>query len=72
MTAPSKASLSRVEYGRSVLFIPRYRLVQELPMAKRNHDLPRMLRRLDNFNPLIIDDLGYLPQGAENWRYCSP
>ncbi len=24
-----------------------------------------MLRRLDNFDLLVIDDLGYLPQGAE-------
>ena len=24
-----------------------------------------MLRKLDNFDLLIIDDLGYLPQGAE-------
>ena len=28
-------------------------------------ELPRMLRKLDNFDLLMIDDLGYLPQGAE-------
>ena len=33
--------------------------------AKRDLDLPRMLRKLDNYDLLIIDDLGYLPQGAE-------
>ena len=33
--------------------------------AKRDLELPRMLRKLDNFDLLIIDDLGYLPQGAE-------
>ena len=33
--------------------------------AKRDLDLPRMLRKLDNFDLLVIDDLGYLPQGAE-------
>ena len=32
---------------------------------KRDLDLPRMLRRLDDFDLLIMDDLGYLPQGAE-------
>ena len=32
--------------------------------AKRDLDLPRMLRKLDNFDLLVIDDLGYLPQGA--------
>ena len=33
--------------------------------AKRDLDLPRMLRKLDNYDLLVIDDLGYLPQGAE-------
>ena len=54
-----------VQSGRSVLFIPAYRLVQDMLAAKRDLDLPRMLRKLDNFDLLIIDDLGYLPQGAE-------
>ena len=54
-----------VESGRSVLFTPAYRLVQDMLAAKRDLDLPRMLRKLDNFDFLLIDDLGYLPQGAE-------
>ena len=33
--------------------------------AKRDLELPRMLRKLDNFDMLVIDDLGYLPRGAE-------
>ena len=53
-----------VQSGRSVLFVPAYRLVQDMLAAKRDLDLPRMLRKLDNFDLLIIDDLGYLPQGA--------
>ena len=48
-----------VESGRSVLFTPAYRLVQDMLAAKRDLNLPRMLRNL------LIDDLGYLPQGAE-------
>ena len=32
--------------------------------ARRDLDLPRMLRKLDNFDLLVIDDLGYMPQGA--------
>lgn len=40
---------------------PAYRLVQDILAAKRDLDLPRMLRKLDNFDLLIIDDLGYLP-----------
>ena len=54
-----------VQAGRSVLFIPAYRLVQDMLAAKRDLDLPRMLRKLDNYDLLVIDDLGYLPQGAE-------
>ena len=54
-----------VQSGRSVLFVPAYRLVQDMLAAKRDLDLLRMLRKLDNFDLLVIDDLGYLPQGAE-------
>jgi len=54
-----------VEAGRSVLFMPAYRLVQELLAARRDLQLPRALRKLDSFGFLLIDDLGYLPQGAE-------
>ena len=54
-----------VESGRSVPFAPAYRLVQGLLAAKRDIVLPRQLRKLDNSDFLALDDLGYLPQGAE-------
>ena len=54
-----------VESGMSVLFAPAYRLVQDLLAAKRDLSLPRQLRKLDNYDFLLLDDLGYLPQGAE-------
>ena len=54
-----------VETGHSVLFAPAYRLVQDLLAAKRDFALPRQLRKLDNFDFLLLDDLGYLPQGNE-------
>jgi DNA replication protein DnaC len=54
-----------VEAGRSVLFTPTYALVQELLAAKRDLALPRALRRLDLFDVLILDDLGYVQQQAE-------
>ena len=47
-----------VEAGHSVLFAPAYRLVQELLAAKRDLDLPRQLRKLDNFDFLLLDDPG--------------
>jgi DNA replication protein DnaC len=54
-----------VEAGRSVLFIPAYQLVQDLLAAKRDLQLPRALRKLDTYEFLLIDDLGYLPQKTE-------
>ncbi len=37
----------------------------DLVAAKRGLALPRQLRKLDNYDFLLLDDLGYLPQGAE-------
>jgi DNA replication protein DnaC len=51
--------------GRSVLFTPTYQLVQELLIAKRDLELPRALRRLDVFELLILDDIGYVQQAPE-------
>jgi DNA replication protein DnaC len=54
-----------IEQGHAVLFAPAYQLVQELLAAKRDLALPRALRRLDQFDALVLDDLGYLKQRAE-------
>ena len=54
-----------MEAGHSVLFALAYRLVQDLLAAKRDPTLPRQLRKLDSYDFLLLDDLGYLPQGAE-------
>ena len=48
--------------GHAVLFRPAYRLVQELQAAKRDLALPRLLRKLDHFELLILDDIGYIEQ----------
>ncbi len=53
-----------IEEGHSVLFVPTFELVQDLLAAKRDLDLPRALRKLDRFDVLILDDLGYLKQRA--------
>ena len=44
-----------IERGHAVLFMPTYSLVQELLAAKRDLDLPRALRKLDQFDVLILD-----------------
>jgi len=54
-----------IELGHSVLFRPAYQLVQELLAAKRDLTLPRLLRRLDAAELLILDDIGYVKQSAE-------
>ena len=54
-----------VERGHSVLFTPTFKLVQELLAAKRELCLPRALRKLDAFELLILDDIGYVQQEPE-------
>lgn len=54
-----------VQAGRSVLFVPTFQLVQELLVAKRDLDLPRALRKLDKFELLILDDIGYVKQSPD-------
>jgi DNA replication protein DnaC len=54
-----------VEQGHAVRFAPTYEIVQELLAAKRELELPQALRRLDRFELLILDDLGYLKQHAD-------
>jgi DNA replication protein DnaC len=54
-----------IEAGHSVLFAPTFQLVQELLAAKRDLALPRALARLDLFELLILDDIGYVQQAPD-------
>ena len=55
-----------VEAGRSVLLRPGLPAgARTCSPFKRDLALPRQLRKLDNYDFLLLDDLGYLPQGAE-------
>lgn len=54
-----------VDAGHSVLFTPTFQLVQELLAAKRELELPRALRKLDRFELLVLDDIGYVQQSPE-------
>jgi DNA replication protein DnaC len=51
-----------IQNGRSVYFTHAYALVQQLVAAKRDLRLPQEIRRLDRFDALLIDDLGYVQQ----------
>ena len=54
-----------VQGGHSVLFVATYELVQELLAAKRDLELPRKLRKLDHFELVILDDIGYVSQSPD-------
>jgi len=51
-----------VQQGRSVLFSPAFKVVDRLLRAKRDLELEGELRRLDRFEVLILDDIGYVQQ----------
>jgi DNA replication protein DnaC len=54
-----------VQRGYTVLFIPAFKLVQRLLVAKRELELEATLRRLDRYDAVILDDLGYVQQSRE-------
>jgi DNA replication protein DnaC len=54
-----------VKQGRTVLFTPCLLLVQRLLLAKQELWLEKELKRLDRFEALILDDLGYVQQNRE-------
>jgi len=54
-----------IQRNYSVLFTPTYKLVGSLLRAKRDYELERELRRLDRFQVVILDDLGYVQQSRQ-------
>ena len=54
-----------VKQGRSVCFSTCQMLVQTLLRAKRDLRLERVIKQLQKFEALIIDDLGYVQQSRE-------
>jgi len=54
-----------IQQGRRVLFRPCSLLVQELLVAKRDLELPRILKRYSQYEAIIIDDIGYVQQSRE-------
>lgn len=51
--------------GRSICFTPTFKLVQQLLAAKQGLKLDGLLRKLDRYEGIIIDDLGYVEQSRE-------
>lgn len=48
-----------------VLFVPAYKLVSQLLVAKRDLKLPQAIQRLARFDAVIIDDIGYVQQSTD-------
>jgi DNA replication protein DnaC len=54
-----------VKKGVPILFIPAFKLVQRLLVAKQELRLEKELKRLDKYEAVIIDDIGYIQQGRD-------
>jgi DNA replication protein DnaC len=54
-----------IRQGRTVLFSPTFQIVQRLLAAKRDLRLAAELKRLDRFEALLLDDLGYVQQSRD-------
>jgi DNA replication protein DnaC len=63
MAALGQELILRHKYA--VLFTPTFKLVQQLLSAKRELRLEGLLRKLDHFDAVILDDLGYVKQDRE-------
>ena len=54
-----------IQQGKRVYFSRCSNLVQELLRAKKNLELPKILKKLEKYEVIIIDDLGYVQQNRE-------
>ena len=51
--------------GRRVLYTATRAIVEKLLVARRELELDRMLRRLDGFDVVVLDDIGYVQQDRD-------
>jgi len=63
LAALGKELILRHNYA--VLFTPAFKLVQQLLSAKRELRLESALQKLDNYEVVILDDIGYVQQNRE-------
>jgi DNA replication protein DnaC len=54
-----------LRHGYAVLFIPTFKLVQQLLAAKAALRLEALLKKLDHYAVIALDDLGYVQQNRE-------
>lgn len=51
--------------GYRVLFTSTHRLVERLLVAKRELEIEKLLKKLDRFDVVLLDDIGYVQQNRE-------
>jgi DNA replication protein DnaC len=54
-----------INQDKRILFTPCSMLVQDLLVAKRELELPKILKKFSRFDALLIDDIGYVQQSRE-------
>lgn len=54
-----------VRHGYQVYFTSTFSLVQQLLVAKANLKIEEMLKKLDRFDVVILDDIGYVQQSRD-------
>jgi len=54
-----------ISKGYTVLFTSTRRLVERLLVAKRDLQLEEMLKKMDRFDVVLLDDIGYVQQNRE-------
>jgi DNA replication protein DnaC len=54
-----------LRHGHTVLFIPTFKLVQQLLNAKQALKLEALLKKLDRYAVVCLDDIGYVQQDRE-------
>lgn len=54
-----------VQRGRSVLYTSTRTIVERLLVARRELELDRLLRKMDGFDVIILDDIGYVQQDRD-------
>jgi DNA replication protein DnaC len=54
-----------LRHGQAIYFTPTFKLVQQLLAAKKELKLDAALKKLDRFDAIVLDDIGYTQQSRE-------
>ena len=54
-----------IQKGYPVLFTSTHRMVEQLLIAKRELQIEKMFKKLDRFEVVVLDDIGYVQQSRE-------